>query len=491
MPLLNQFFEGEKEQVNCLLFTFIMDHLLISSKLSVYQRGKRFLIILSDVPYWIVVSKIGLCIISYLTSDHSIDELHLYCYNEFGLHNKVFLDDYIDKLITKLKNDRVFDFKKELTEKASSPNTYQIYTAGINITRDCNLKCLYCYANASVDYDRHRDCLTKRDIENYLDGVKQFAAPDCPIQFTGGEPLLNRELLYYGIKYARKLGFSYITINTNGLLLTQKDIDYFKTYNVDNVTISLDGIKENIHDEIRGKNSFKKAKQALFLLKKNLIHATASITIHKGNYSGLEDFLLFCKDNGIQPFTSPLFPLGRCNCNNLDCVDLYDIFSSIKNLYSSGKLSDSDLDGTFLQTIILPIKDLVHRKYCGTGSSTIFMDSNGDLFPCTNTLGSDYFLCGNIKRERFSDVWNNSSVLNNLRKNVNVDFFDGCEGCDIRYICSGYCRGLTYQVTGKIDSRFIWCESIKKCLIEAMWFLDEHPEIFMYYKDKFNRFDFS
>lgn len=282
-----------------------------------------------------------------------------------------------------------------------------------------------------------------------------------------------------------------MTINTNGLLLKEEDIDVFKQYEVDNVTVSLDGTNKEKHEKVRGKGSFSPAIDAINMLKEKNIPVTASITIHKNNLDEVRSFLLFCKENHIQPFTSPLFPLGRCTCNNLESVDLFDIFTIIKDMYVNGELCDSDLDGTFLQTMVLPLKDLVRRKYCGTGSSTIFLDSNGDIFPCTNTLGSKFFYCGNIREKSFSDIWEKSETLKFLRNKVNVDEIEGCKSCEIRYICSGYCRGMNYQVTGKIDSQYVWCASIKRCLIESMWLLDEYPQIFKYYKDKFNRYDYA
>jgi len=469
-----------------------MNYYEIKSDIKVYQRNERFLVILSDVPYWLIVGKIGIVVFKYLKdTQRSIQEIEEHCCSKFGYEHKERISQYVNKLIAKLERDHVFDYQLADLTGFAETHKYLIYTAGINITRNCNLRCLYCYANASQQYDGEREVITQQELDKFLEGVKAYASPDCPIQFTGGEPLLRRDLLYYGIKKARELGFTYLTINTNGLLLKKEDIEFFKKYHVDNVTISLDGTNKEKHEKVRGIGSFEPAIKAISMLKQGEIPTTASITIHKDNIDELNSFLLFCKENHVQPFTSPLFPLGRCVCNELESVNLYDIFTRIKEMYESGELMDSDLDGTFLQTMILPLKDLVRRKYCGTGSSTIFLDSNGDVFPCTNTLGPDFFLCGNIREKEFAEIWEHSQTLNFLRNNVTVDEIDGCRSCEIRYICSGYCRGMNYQVTGKIDSQYVWCESIKKCLIESMWFLDEHPEVFKYYKDKFNRYNYA
>lgn len=459
----------------------------LSSEVKIYNKGNRFLILLVDVPYWIIVSKIGVLLIKLLQEKPMSKEelINCLCTNNSLDRNKY--EDYVTSILNKLEKDHVFDYKSMNIDDYQKDHPYLIYTAGINVTRNCNLQCCYCYANAKIDYEKETR-LTPKNISDFLNGVKKYASPDCTIQFTGGEPLLQRKLLFYGIEKARELGFSFITVNTNGILLLPNDAELLKEYNVNNVTVSLDGVSINAHESKRGKGTYEKALRAIELLKKYNIHVTASMTIHGENIDELNQFLLFCKNNDIQPFTSPLFPIGRCVETNMKTVDIYDIFRIIKDMYISKEISESDLEGTFFQTIILPLKDLVKRSYCGTGSSTVFLDSNCDIYPCTNTLNESIFYCGNLENDSFENIWEKSATLKMLRTEINVDNISRCKNCEIRYICAGYCRGLTYKLSRDIHDCFPWCDSIKKCFIDALWLLGEYPSVFEYFKDKFNRY---
>lgn len=85
------------------------------------------------------------------------------------------------------------------------------------------------------------------------------------IDFFGGEPLLNWDLVKNTVDYARskEKGFNKhfnFTLTTNGMLLDDEKIEYLNK-NMKNVVLSLDGRKEK-HDEFRkthdGKGSFDK-----------------------------------------------------------------------------------------------------------------------------------------------------------------------------------------------------------------------------------------
>lgn len=308
-----------------------------------------------------------------------------------------------------------------------------------------------------------------------LNGIKSICTPGCTIQITGGEPLLKKELLYKTIELVNELKFDYLTINTNGYFLTDNDIKEFSKYKIDNFTISLDG-GEKIHNSIRGENSFNKALNSILKLKNAGFNVTASMTIHNKNFDLLEDFIIFCNKYHIHSFTSPMFPLGRGkNLKDLKAVPIKEIYYKIKNIYKKGLIDVDQLEGTYFETILLPVKDLVKRYYCGTGLSTLFLDSNGDIYPCANTMCSR-FLLGNIKMDNVIDIWN-SKTLNEIRK-INVNNFENCRDCDLKYICTGYCRGLTYQVTNNLNSEFIWCDEIHEILIDAIWTLSEDDRLF-------------
>jgi radical SAM protein with 4Fe4S-binding SPASM domain len=204
----------------------------------------------------------------------------------------------------------------------------------------------------------------------------------------------------------------------------------------------------------------------------------ASIAVHQENFQELEAIFNLCMDLDVVPFTSPLAPLGRARTSMLNTVKLNDLVTEIWRIIKKNDFPRANMSATYLYYVVQALRNTNRRLYCGAGLSTLFLDSNGDLYPCMNTLYQEAFKCGNIRETSFGDIWEQSPVYCKMR-NLNIpESNKRCTKCEVRYICAGYCRGLTYAVTGDLYAPFIWCKDFKKALIEAMWILAEEPDLF-------------
>lgn len=452
---------------------------LLRSEYISFERNGKLLFIFPDVPYWMVVNNNVGNLIHLLAEFNDLESIIQNYLNRFG-GVECEIANTVNNLYLRFANHCVLDGIQHVKEEWKG----SIESAGINLTSSCNLRCSYCYYDAGDN--TRQDVLEFDDIKKYLDGVKEFANDSCFIQFTGGEPLLKKDLLFKSIEYARKIELPKITVNTNGILVDDSVGEFLKDYHVDNVTISLDGTSSSIHDEFRGKGSFEKAKQAISTLKKYDLRITASMTVHGDNFGELKDFLTFGRKENISVFTSPLFPSGRAQrSNDLKHVPLDQLYRELAEWYSDGLFNDIDLNGTFFQTIILPLRDLTRRRYCGAAMSTVFLDVDCNVYPCANTAGLAYFRGGNIRENSFRTIWLESENFTRTRQAISVDKMNPCRDCFVRYICGGFCRGVTYKVTNDINSPFIWCGEIKKAIIEGMWTIGDHPNVYCGIKNKF------
>ncbi len=88
-------------------------------------------------------------------------------------------------------------------------------------------------------------------------GVKQFL-------FTGSEPLLNPITLPVA-QYAKALGIR-VELISNGLLINESNVQEIAS-TFDYISISLDSMKPETHEQMRGKGTFDKVVQAIRLLK--------------------------------------------------------------------------------------------------------------------------------------------------------------------------------------------------------------------------------
>lgn len=160
---------------------------------------------------------------------------------------------------------------------AFSKNATNVF---FHILTRCNLKCRHCYIN------RKQHGKNTLPIETINTWLRAFASKNkkANVIFLGGEPTLHPDLPEAVFK-AKSLGYSSITIDTNGYLfhdilskVSPDVIDYF--------SFSLDGATRKTNDMIRGKGSFdtciqgiKNAVQQGFGT--SLIYTVSTINIHE------------------------------------------------------------------------------------------------------------------------------------------------------------------------------------------------------------------
>jgi 12,18-didecarboxysiroheme deacetylase len=126
-----------------------------------------------------------------------------------------------------------------------------------NLTRACNLQCMHCYARA-VSETREREMDTEQAF-SVLDDLARFGVP--VVLFSGGEPLMRRDLLRLA-SYAVQKGMRAV-ISTNGTLITKDKAKELREVGLSYVGVSLDGMEE-VHDRFRGrKGAFQSAMEGI------------------------------------------------------------------------------------------------------------------------------------------------------------------------------------------------------------------------------------
>lgn len=128
---------------------------------------------------------------------------------------------------------------------------------GVEVTTRCNSTCIHCFARATIS----------RYSSLPIDVVKEIIAEGYTVGYrhlhiTGGEPLLW-EGLFEVLDYAFKKGYETISLNTNGILLTQDVGKRLGEYDCLSVSVSLEG-PETRHDHLRGQGSYQKAMLGIY-----------------------------------------------------------------------------------------------------------------------------------------------------------------------------------------------------------------------------------
>lgn len=192
------------------------------------------------------------------------------------------------------------EFKKVKALQRKIDNKNDFFDLFINPTMNCNFKCWYCYEEHIKDSKMSKEmmdsvvALTQIIIKENK-SIKRFY-----LSWFGGEPLLQFKpvvlpLLKTISTICAKNNIKFNSgFTTNGLLINQEMIDYFKIYNVDQLQITLDGIQP-LHDTIRfiskNKGSYTEIVQNIILLAKNDLQVIVRINCTDETLKGIDSIM--------------------------------------------------------------------------------------------------------------------------------------------------------------------------------------------------------
>jgi len=329
------------------------------------------------------------------------------------------------------------EFKKSLIEKGvltSDINVIRNKKSGsltspmkisLNFTKQCNLKCKHCLSNADERADASE--LTTSDYFRLFDQMKEIGC--FFITIGGGEPLMRGDL-FEVIKYARNNDIA-VSIITNGLLITEEIAKKLNELNLDTITVSIDGLKEN-HEAIRGAGTFDKTIANIKILRQYCRTAklAARVIINSRNIGEYREIVKLAEDLGLDLIRfTPILLLGRAK-ENQDLLITHDQYLVFLNKIQKIKAKIEIIH----PNIVNDKKWFVDPSNfgCHCGKEACWITQTGDFYPCI-FFGDDY-LAGNLKNESFLNLWRKSVDMVKLCGNAT------CKNCSAYKKCRGGCR---------------------------------------------------
>jgi radical SAM protein with 4Fe4S-binding SPASM domain len=369
------------------------------------------------------------------------------------------------------------------------------------LTKGCNLRCIHCRASAT-ELSAPSDLSTEaaRDI------IDQIAAVSTPILvLSGGEPLFRSDIFQLA-RYGTDKGLR-VALATNGTLVTKQIARMIVDSGVQRVAISLDGADALTHDTFRGiPGAFDAAIAGFRNLKYLGMSVQINTTIARHNAHQLPQVLELAKSLGADALhTFLLVPVG-CGVDiaaeqmvppeeyermlnwfydrsleggiemKATCAPHY--FRVVRQRRAAehrsataaalaaqpaslGSLNPPSIGPTEMampgstgielkpQSIGRPVghpgshpSDMnAMTKGCLAGTAVCFISHQGEVYPC----GYLPALAGDLRKQRFAEIWENSAVFNQLRDTNNLQGKCGC--CEFRNICMG-CRARAFAATG-------------------------------------------
>lgn len=355
----------------------------------------------------------------------------------------------------------VMDFKKRKTV---------VKALCLHIAHDCNLGCRYCFAEEG-EYHGDRSLMSLEVGKQALDFLVANSGNrrNLEVDFFGGEPTMNFEVVKELVRYGRSLEESYnknfrFTLTTNGILLNDEIME-FANKEMANVVLSIDG-RKSVNDYMRparnGKSTYDiivpKFRKFANLRNQTNYYVRGTFTHHNLDFS--EDVLhladLGFRQISVEPVVAP--PEAPYAIQEEDLPQLMEEYDKLaKEMIKREK--EGNGFNFFHFMIDLTQGPCVAKRLSGCGSGTEYLAVTpwGDLYPCHQFVGQEEFKLGNvydgIQAEEIRDEF----------KLCNVYAKEKCRNCFARFYCSGGCAANSYNFHGSIlDAYDIGCELQKK-----------------------------
>ena len=375
------------------------------------------------------------------------------------------------------------------------------------VTKGCNLRCIHCRATAT-ELSSPTDLPTR----TALNIIEQIAAAANPILvLSGGEPLYRSDIFQLA-RYGTDKGLR-VALATNGTLVTKDVARMIVDAGVRRVSISLDGADALTHDSFRGiPGAFEAAVRGLQNLKALGMSVQINMTIARHNAHQLPDVLQLARNLGADALhTFLLVPVG-CGVDIAaeQMVPPEEYERMLNWFYDQSLVGGIELKATCaphyfrvarqrraadrraaeqlasiapVQTPKVPDRSSIGptdmtmpgstgialksqgigghpgghpsdlnamTKGCLAGTGVCFISHEGEIYPC----GYLPVIAGDLRKQTFADIWENSTVFHELRDTSGLKGKCGC--CEFRNVCMG-CRARAYAATGDFMDEEPFC----------------------------------
>ncbi|MCC8098210.1 MAG: thioether cross-link-forming SCIFF peptide maturase [Eubacterium sp.] len=386
--------------------------------------------------------------------EKSKEEIATYLKEKFGINEDDSHELFSD--IEALKeNGTLFsdDIYKEMAPYLKNRHSV-IKALCLLVAQDCNMACEYCFASEGEYNQGSRTLMSFETGKKALDFLVENSGTrkNLEVDFFGGEPLMNWEVVKQLVNYARSIekekGKNFrFTITTNGILLNDEIMEFINR-EMYNVVLSIDGRPE-VNDRLRHTRNgggtydiilpkFKKAadsrNQKDYYLRGTYTHYNTDFT---NDILHLAD--LGFKQLSMEPVVAPAeAPYALTEEDLPKLLEQYEILA---------KEMLKRKDFTFYHYMIdLTGGPCIYKRVsgCGVGTEYMAVTPSGDLYPCHQFVGDDEYKLGNV----FEGI--TEEEKRNEFKNCNIYAHKECDECFARFYCSGGCVANAYHSTGSI-----------------------------------------
>ncbi|MDH3348844.1 MAG: radical SAM protein [Desulfobulbaceae bacterium] len=324
------------------------------------------------------------------------------------------------------------------------------------VTRRCNLHCVHCRSSSELDVQAHPD-FSLEEGKRVLDDISGYASP--VVVLSGGEPLLRPDVFELA-SYGTGLGLR-MCMATNGTLVTADICEKMKESGIKMVSLSIDGAVAQTHDNFRSQpGAFDGTLNAIKLFNEHGIKFLVNSSFTMRNKDEIPALYKLVKSLGATAwYLFMIVPTGRGEDIMEELIPEEEYDKILDWHYEMEKDEDELLvrptcAPQYYRIVLQRAKEDGERfkrrtlkfstggaKGCLAGQLISLIDVDGNVLPCS------YFpkAAGNVRKQSFKDIWENSELFKELRDFKG--YKDNCGRCEYVNVCGG-CRARAYAMTG-------------------------------------------
>lgn len=308
------------------------------------------------------------------------------------------------------------------------------------LTYKCPLKCPWC--NNPLDFDRYNNELSTEQWKEVLRQARQLGS--VQLGFTGGEPLLRRDLETL-VGEAERLGY-YTNLITSGMGITPERLARLKEAGLKQIQLSLQACDREVNDRLVGALAFDHKIAIAREIKRQGFPMVLNVPVSRYNIGQIEGLLDLAAEIGVDYLE--FANLQYYNWAWLNRSELLPTREELDRAETAVREARERLDGRMTIYFVVPDYYDGRPKACmnGWGSISLTVAPDGTALPCQEArliAGIDF---PNIRDHELDWIWHRSPAFDKFRGDDWMK--EPCRSCTERERDFGGCRCQAFLLTG-------------------------------------------
>jgi radical SAM protein with 4Fe4S-binding SPASM domain len=301
------------------------------------------------------------------------------------------------------------------------------WSVQMDVTYRCNERCVHCY----LGHDDHGEMSTA-EIKGVLDQLAEAGV--FFLVFSGGEVFMRMDFFEL-VEYARSLMFS-VKVKTNAFMIHEEEAGRLARLHIDAVQVSIYSHRPEVHDEItKLPRSLERSVEGIRRLRNRGVKVIIANVLMRQNLADYAGVKALAQELGaeytIDPTITPMMNGDRSVVRlGIGSEELADVF---RNPELVGDVTE------FCAPPPAVNEDVLDEIPCSAGHTACYISPYGDIYPCVQFP----LPTGNVRQERFIDIWRDSRQMNEVRS-IRARDLPVCSTCSHVGTCTR-CPGLAYM----------------------------------------------